>query len=109
ASVIEFLKQLGIEAHARREAPGVYVNNAKIASLGLRVRKGCCYHGLALNIDMDLLPFSYINPCGMTEISITQVKNLLPDISFDIVAKKFVEVFLANLTLASQLRTSICT
>jgi len=74
-SVIDLLADYGIEGHNRRDAPGVYVADAKIASLGLRVKRGCCYHGLSLNVDMDLTPFSQINPCGMAGLQITQLKN----------------------------------
>ncbi|MGA9469501.1 MAG: lipoyl(octanoyl) transferase LipB, partial [Candidatus Macondimonas sp.] len=71
----------GIKAHARREAPGVYVAGAKIAALGLRVRRGCCYHGLALNVDMDLAPFAGINPCGYADLAVTQVRDFRADLS----------------------------
>ena len=63
-AVIDLLAGYGITAHGRADAPGVYVGDAKIAALGLRVRNGCCYHGLALNVDVDLAPFRAINPCG---------------------------------------------
>lgn len=73
-SIIDTLAQYQISAHARRDAPGVYVGNgAKIASLGLKVRKGCTYHGAALNVDMDLSPFLGINPCGMAAMTMTQM------------------------------------
>jgi len=81
-SIIEFLGGYGIEAVARKNAPGVYVDAAKIAALGLRIRKGCCYHGLSLNIDMDLGPFSGINPCGLEGQAVTQMADF--DISIDI-------------------------
>ncbi|MEM7563647.1 MAG: lipoyl(octanoyl) transferase LipB [Pseudomonadota bacterium] len=74
-AVIEFLKKHDIEAVARDTAPGVYVDEAKIAALGLRIRKGCCYHGLSLNIDMDLKPFSGINPCGYQGLAVTQLSD----------------------------------
>ena len=80
-SVIACLGAYGIEAKAREDAPGVYVNNAKICSLGLRVRKGCCYHGLAFNYDMDLSAFSCINPCGFKALRMTQLKDLGVDVS----------------------------
>ncbi|MDT8437669.1 MAG: lipoyl(octanoyl) transferase LipB [Wenzhouxiangellaceae bacterium] len=64
-AVIGLLADYGIAAIARDDAPGVYVDDAKIASLGLKIRRGCCYHGLALNVDGDLSPFSRINPCGL--------------------------------------------
>ena len=67
------LKKYGLQAVARKEAPGVYLNNKKIASLGLRVKKGCSYHGLSVNIDMDLTPFSFINPCGYKGLEVTQL------------------------------------
>jgi lipoyl(octanoyl) transferase len=75
-AVIDLLAQYAIVARARAEAPGVYVGEAKIAAVGLRVRNGCCYHGLALNIDMDLTPFHAINPCGYPGLAITQMCDL---------------------------------
>jgi len=70
-SIVALLQRHGIDAAPRRDAPGVYVGDAKIASLGLRVRRGCSYHGLAFNIDMDLEPFSRINPCGYQGLAVT--------------------------------------
>jgi len=78
-SIVDVLADLGIEAAARKDAPGVYVGDAKIASLGLRIRKGKSYHGLALNVDMDLSPFQRINPCGYQGLQMTQIKLLLKD------------------------------
>jgi lipoyl(octanoyl) transferase len=75
-SIIDLLKIYGIKSHTISKAPGVYVENRKIASLGLRVRKGCCFHGLSLNVDMDLEPFTRINPCGYPDMQVTQMKNL---------------------------------
>jgi len=76
AAVINLLGEYGIAARYRADAPGVYVNDAKIAALGLRIKNGCCYHGLALNIDMDLTPFSAINPCGHAGLEVTQLRDL---------------------------------
>ena len=76
SAVIDVLGGYGIVAEARADAPGVYVNGAKIAALGLRVRRHCSYHGLAFNIDMDLEPFQRINPCGMSGLEVTQLKDL---------------------------------
>ena len=76
-SVIELLADYGIAAESKRDAPGVYVDGAKIAALGLRVRKGRCFHGLALNVDMDLEPFSRIDPCGYPGLKVTQLLNLV--------------------------------
>ena len=75
-SVIGFLQEQGIRAQSRADAPGVYVGGKKIASLGLRVRGGCTYHGVALNVDMDLEPFSRINPCGLVGMQMTQLRDL---------------------------------
>jgi lipoyl(octanoyl) transferase len=75
-SIIEVLASYDINGKNRTDAPGVYVNGAKVASLGLRIRKGCSYHGLALNIAMDLEPFSRINPCGLRGIEVTQLSEL---------------------------------
>lgn len=75
-SIIEYLAELGIEAVARKEAPGVYVNGQKIASLGLKIRKQRSYHGLALNVDMDLNPFKMVNPCGLQGMQMTQLADL---------------------------------
>lgn len=76
-SIIAMLADYAITAQSRRDAPGVYVDNSKIAALGLRVRRGGCYHGLSLNVDMDLEPFERINPCGYPDLKVTQVKDLL--------------------------------
>ena len=75
-SIIDCLKEYGVEAYAKKDAPGVYVNEAKVASLGLRVRRGCSFHGLALNVDMDLSPFLRINPCGYAGLQMVQCKDL---------------------------------
>lgn len=75
-SVIGLLAEHGIEAVGRRDAPGVYVNEAKIAALGLRVRRGSTYHGLAMNIDADLTPFSGIDPCGYRGLEVTSTQRL---------------------------------
>jgi lipoyl(octanoyl) transferase len=74
-SVIALAACHGIEASGRREAPGVYVRGRKLASIGLRVRRGCSYHGLALNVNMDLEPFLRINPCGMAGLAMTQLAD----------------------------------
>lgn len=80
-TIINTLDELGVSARARADAPGVYVGVKKICSLGLRIRKGCSFHGLALNVDMDLSPFRRINPCGYAGMEMTQVSTLLPGIS----------------------------
>ena len=75
-AIIDLLNTARIPAQRRDNAPGVYVNNAKIAALGLRIKRGCSYHGLALNIDMDLSPFKQINPCGYRGMAVTQMRDL---------------------------------
>ena len=80
-SIIELLASFHIEAEARKDAPGVYVAGRKIAALGLRVKRGACYHGLSLNVDMDLAPFSYINPCGYQGMQVIDIKSLGVDVS----------------------------
>lgn len=75
-AVIDLLAEHGVAAARRAGAPGVYVGGAKIAALGLRVRAGCCYHGLAFNVDMELEPFRRINPCGYPGLAVTQCRDL---------------------------------
>ncbi len=75
-AVVATLAQWDVEAHGKRDAPGVYVGERKIASVGLRIRRGRCYHGLALNVAMDLEPFARINPCGYAGLEMTQVSGL---------------------------------
>lgn len=78
-TVIDLLAALDITAERKKAAPGIYVNGAKIAALGLRIRRGCSYHGLSLNIDMDLEPFSRINPCGYADMPVTQLVDLISE------------------------------
>lgn len=75
-ALIDTLGQYGVIAHSKREAPGVYVNDQKIASIGLRIRKGCSYHGLSLNVTVDLSSFSFINPCGYPGQPVTRLIDL---------------------------------
>jgi len=81
-SLIDLLAGYGIEAAAKPDAPGVYVDGAKIASLGLRIRNGRSFHGLALNVDMDLEPFQRINPCGYAGLKMTQLRDLVGPVDF---------------------------
>lgn len=74
-SIIDLLAEFNIIAIAKREAPGIYVNEKKIGSIGLRIRKGCSYHGIAFNIDLDLEPFTRINPCGFSALEMTTFAN----------------------------------
>jgi lipoyl(octanoyl) transferase len=81
-TVIELLARDNIEAAGRRDAPGVYVAQQKVASVGLRIRRGCSYHGMAINVNMDTGPFTRINPCGFTDLKVTQTSELgsAPDV-----------------------------
>lgn len=80
SALIALLAEYSIAAERIAGAPGVYVSGTKIAALGLRVQKGCTYHGLALNVDMDLGPYQSINPCGYPGMAITQIANLAPGV-----------------------------
>lgn len=82
--IVELLAEYGISAAAKPAAPGVYVDEQKIAALGLRVRRGCSYHGLALNVDMDLEPFGRINPCGYVGLQVTSMAQQQPDVALDV-------------------------
>jgi len=92
-TIIAMLADFDIEAYARQDAPGVYVDERKIASLGLRVKRGACYHGVSFNIDMDLTPFHYINPCGQAGMEVIDLTSL--DIKLDMAEAKqrFVAAF----------------
>ncbi len=96
-TVVELLASYDVEAYAKPDAPGVYVNDAKIAALGLRVRKGCSFHGLALNVDMDMEPFSRINPCGYEGLEVTQLKSFIKDIRISDVADNLQQRLLNNI------------
>jgi len=75
-AVIDLLGEYGVAAQGREDAPGVYVDGAKIAALGLKIKNGYCYHGLSFNVDMDLTPFNNINPCGYAGLRVTQACEL---------------------------------
>lgn len=76
SAVIDSVAVYGIQAYPRRDAPGVYVAGKKLAAVGLRVRRGCSYHGIAVNVNMDLEPFTRINPCGFDDLEVTQIRAL---------------------------------
>ncbi|MDN0087811.1 lipoyl(octanoyl) transferase LipB [Yersinia nurmii] len=99
-TVVETLTHFGIEAHARPDAPGVYIGQKKVCSLGLRIRKGCSFHGLALNIDMDLSPFQRINPCGYAGMEMTQVSTFQPGTTLSDVQPILVHEFIRQLGYA---------
>lgn len=98
-AIIDFLASLNIQAQRRQNAPGVYVDEAKIAALGLRIRQGCCYHGLSLNVDVDLTPFQGINPCGYQNLAITRLADLGVDMTVAQTAQAFIPFLLKHLDI----------
>jgi len=102
-SLIDLLASYGVSASAKPDAPGVYVNGAKIASLGLRIRNGRSFHGLALNVDMDLQPFQRINPCGYAGMAMTQLAELVAEpIDISEVSARLREQLVKHLEYAQQ-------
>jgi len=95
-SVVDLAAEFGIEAAARAEAPGVYVDDDKLASVGLRIRRGCSYHGMALNVDIDLEPFARINPCGYAGLQMTDLTRLGVGLDLEQVAERLLPCFLRH-------------
>ncbi len=89
-AVIDLVSDYGIAALRRADAPGVYVRDAKIAALGLRIRRGCSYHGLSLNVDMDLAPFRAIDPCGHAGLEVTQLRDLGVDATIEEISERLI-------------------
>ncbi len=102
-AVIDTVALYGVDAKRKDNAPGVYVDGAKIASLGLRIRKACSFHGLAFNIAMDLEPFSRINPCGFTGLQVTQLSQLADGVQFDTVQQQLIDAFCTQLNYSPKL------
>ena len=100
--LIDLLASYGVSAAAKADAPGVYVDGAKIASLGLRIRNGCSFHGLALNVDMDLEPFRRINPCGYAGLAMTQLRAHAGPIEFAEVGARLRSQLVKHLDYAEQ-------
>ncbi|WP_418903900.1 lipoyl(octanoyl) transferase LipB [Pantoea agglomerans] len=98
-TVIDTLAHFSVTANARPDAPGVYVNGKKICSLGLRIRNGCSFHGLALNIDMDLTPFLRINPCGYAGMEMTQLAALTASVTPDDIQPLLIKNFAIQLAI----------
>lgn len=99
-TVIDTLAAFSLHANARPDAPGVYVNKKKICSLGLRIRRGCSFHGLALNIDMDLTPFLRINPCGYAGLEMTQLSQTQPGVTLAQVQPVLIASFAHQLAIS---------
>jgi lipoyl(octanoyl) transferase len=96
-SVVDVAAEFGVDAAARPEAPGVYADGAKVASVGLRIRRGASFHGMALNVDMDLEPFSRINPCGYQGLEMTDLKRLGIGLGLEGTAERLLPPFLRHL------------
>jgi lipoyl(octanoyl) transferase len=101
-SVVDLAADFGIQAASRADAPGVYVAGDKLASVGLRIRRGCSFHGMALNVAIDLEPFSRINPCGYAELEMTDLHRLGIDLQLEESAEKLLPHFLRHLGLSSE-------
>lgn len=99
SSVVETLKEYGIEAYPKADAPGVYVDDKKICSVGLRIRKGCSFHGLALNVNMDLSPFQRINPCGYAGLEMLNCADIDGPKSVAVAGNKLVDHFCSLLSI----------
>ena len=99
-SVVDLAAEFDIDAASRADAPGVYVAGEKLASVGLRIRRGCSFHGMALNVDIDLEPFSRINPCGYRELEMTDLKRLGINADLDEVWPRLLPHFLRHLGLS---------
>jgi lipoate-protein ligase B len=97
-SIMDLLTAHSIESHLKDGAPGVYVDGAKIAALGLKVKNGRTYHGLSLNVDMDLSPFRQINPCGYQGLKVTQLSDLTDNINLDIIANELSQILANHVT-----------
>jgi lipoyl(octanoyl) transferase len=100
-SVVDLVAEFDVEAAARADAPGVYVNDKKLASVGLRIRRGASFHGMALNVDIDLEPFSRINPCGYAELQMTDLHRLAIGLSLEAAAERLLPHFLNHVNLTS--------
>ena len=98
-SVVRLAADFGLEAASRADAPGVYVAGTKIASVGLRIRRGASYHGMALNVDVDLEPFSRINPCGFADLQVTDLRALGAECDLAAVRRKLLPHLLGQLGL----------
>jgi len=96
-SLVDLLGEYDVQAYAKADAPGVYVDGMKIASLGLRIRNGRSFHGLALNVDMDLEPFGRINPCGYAGLRMTQLRDLAGPVDFDEVSTRLLARLVSRL------------
>lgn len=105
-AVVSVLADFGIDAYPKPDAPGVYVDGAKISSLGLRVRRGATFHGLALNLNMELEPFLRINPCGYAGLAMTQLAQLAPEADLASVPERLLNYLIEKIGYTSVTRTT---
>lgn len=105
-TVVDVLAQYDVKAYPKPDAPGVYVDEAKICSLGLRIRRGCSFHGFALNVDMDLEPFLRINPCGYAGLHMTQLKAYQPKVQIAEVREKLLTYLIEKIGYSEVTRTT---
>jgi lipoyl(octanoyl) transferase len=98
-SVVDLAAEFDVAAAARADAPGVYVEGDKLASVGLRIRRGSSFHGMALNVDIDLEPFTRINPCGYAELKMTDLRRLGTDLRLEETSARLLPHFLRHLGL----------
>jgi lipoyl(octanoyl) transferase len=98
-AVTGLLQEFGVAGEGRTDMPGVYVDGAKIAALGLRIKNGCCFHGLALNVDMDLAPFAAIDPCGYPGLRVTQTRDLGIDENIDELGNRLADHLIRQLAV----------
>jgi lipoyl(octanoyl) transferase len=96
ASTIKLMRSYNLDAHLIDGSPGVYIKNKKIASLGLRVKHGKTYHGLSINVDMNLIPFSHINPCGYAGLEVCNMSDFIKEITVNEVFNKYISVFIST-------------
>jgi lipoyl(octanoyl) transferase len=101
-SVVDLAAEFDVDASARADAPGVYVEGRKLASVGLRIRRGASFHGMALNVDIDIEPFSRINPCGYEELEMIDLHRLAIDLQLEETSEKILPHFLRHLSLTSE-------
>jgi len=101
-SVVDFVAEYAVDAASRADAPGVYVAGEKLASVGLRIRRGSSFHGMALNVDIDLEPFSRINPCGYEELQMTDLNRLGVDLQLENVSQKLLPHLLRHLGILDE-------
>lgn len=96
-SLVDYLAECSLEAYPRSDAPGVYIGDDKIASIGLRISRHCSYHGLALNVDLDLQPFQRINPCGYAGLEMTRLRDFVEGVTVPVAAESWLPHFLKHL------------